>query len=87
MMQVITSHKWHINCTDLIDNHLPITGIAMIDSDADKSCIQEGLIPLKYFEKTTHIVKSASIHALDIKHKLSNAQICKKKFASHISLF
>ena len=51
----------------------------MIDSGADVSCIQEGLIPSRFFEKTTHIVKSASNHALDIKYKLSNTCICQSK--------
>ncbi|KAG5597325.1 hypothetical protein H5410_038557 [Solanum commersonii] len=47
----------------------------MIDSGADVICIQEGLVPTKYFEKITHMVKSASGHALDIKYKLSNTRI------------
>ncbi|KAG5580005.1 hypothetical protein H5410_050632 [Solanum commersonii] len=46
----------------------------MIDSGTDVSCIQEGLVPTKYFEKTTHMVKSTSGHALDIKYKLSNTR-------------
>ncbi|KAG5572496.1 hypothetical protein H5410_062262, partial [Solanum commersonii] len=72
MMQIVTSHKWYVKCTILIDNTFSITNIAMIDSGADVSCIQEGLVPIKYFKKTTHMVKSPSSHALDIKYKLSN---------------
>ncbi|XP_070007955.1 uncharacterized protein [Nicotiana sylvestris] len=45
---------------------------AMIDSGADVSCIQEGLVPTKYFQNTTHLVKYASGHALDIEYKLPN---------------
>ncbi|KAG5580110.1 hypothetical protein H5410_050737 [Solanum commersonii] len=66
MMQIVTAHKWYVKCTILIDNSFSITNIAMIDSGANVSCIQEGLVPTKYFEKTTHMVKSASGHALDI---------------------
>ncbi|KAG5599734.1 hypothetical protein H5410_031104 [Solanum commersonii] len=51
----------------------------MIDSGADVSCIQEGLVPTKYFQKITHLVKSALGHALDIKYKLPNAKICQNK--------
>ncbi len=76
MMQIVTAHKWYVKCTILIDNIFSITNIAMIDSGADVSCIQEGLVPTKYFEKTTHMVKSASGHALDIKYKLPNTRIC-----------
>ncbi|KAG5612798.1 hypothetical protein H5410_024079 [Solanum commersonii] len=46
---------------------------------ADVSCIQEGLVPTKYFGKTTHMVKSASAHVLDIKYKLSNTHIFQNK--------
>ncbi|XP_070040876.1 uncharacterized protein [Nicotiana tomentosiformis] len=45
MMQIITAHKWYIKCTILIDNDFSITNIAMIDSGADVSCIQEGWNP------------------------------------------
>ena len=79
MMQIITAHKWYIKCTILIDNSFSITNIAMIDSGADVSCIQEGLVPTKYFQKTTHMVRSASGHALDIKYKLPNTGICQNK--------
>ncbi|KAM3375109.1 hypothetical protein P3S68_013823 [Capsicum galapagoense] len=79
MMQIVTAHKWYINCTILINKEFSITNIAMIDSGADVSCIQEGLIPTRYFEKTTHIIKSASGHALDINYKLPNTHICRDK--------
>ncbi|KAG5577376.1 hypothetical protein H5410_057510 [Solanum commersonii] len=51
----------------------------MIDSKADVSCVQEGLVPTKYFEKTTHMVRSTSGHALDIHYKLPNTRICQNK--------
>jgi len=47
MMQIVTAHKWYVKCTILIDNSFSITDIAMIDSGADVSCIQEGLVPTK----------------------------------------
>ncbi|KAG5570125.1 hypothetical protein H5410_059891, partial [Solanum commersonii] len=55
MMQVVTAHKWYVKCTILIDNSFYISNISMIYSGADVSCIQEGLVPTKYFEKTTHM--------------------------------
>jgi len=71
----------------LIDNNFSITNIAMIDSGADVSCIQEGLVSTKYFKKTTHLVKSASRHALDIMYKLTNATIFQNKVFSPHFLF
>lgn len=79
MMQIVTAHRWYIKCTILINNDFKITSTAMIDSGADVSCIQDGLIPSRFFEKTTHVVKSASNHALVIKYKLSNTCICQSK--------
>ena len=76
MMQIVTAHHWYINCTILVNNDFKVTSIAMIDSGVDVSCIQEGLIPSRFFEKTTHTVKSISNYALDIKYKLSNTCIC-----------
>ena len=51
MMQIVTAHRWYINCTILVNNDFKVTSIAMIDSGADVSCIQEGLIPSRFFEK------------------------------------
>lgn len=79
MMQIVTAHKWYINCTILINNELFVTNIAMIDSSADVSCIQEELIPTRYFHKTTHIVRSASGHSLDINYILPHVHICRNK--------
>ncbi|KAG5577444.1 hypothetical protein H5410_057578 [Solanum commersonii] len=74
MMQIVTAHKWYVKCTILIDNTFSISNIAMIDSGADVSCIQEGLVPTKYFEKQPIWLNQRSGHALDIKYKLSNTR-------------
>ena len=49
MLQIVTAHRWYINCTILINNDFKVSSIAMIDSGADVSCIQEGLIPSRFF--------------------------------------
>ena len=43
--------KWHIETTLVINKEFSLTEIALIDSGVDMNCIQEGLIPLKYYEK------------------------------------
>ena len=45
--------KWHIEITLVINKEFSLTEIALIDSGADMNCIQEGLIPLKYYEKSS----------------------------------
>ena len=48
----------------------------MIDSGADMNCIQEGLIPSKYFEKSTERLVSANGSQMKIKYELNNAHVC-----------
>ena len=48
----------------------------MINSGADMNCIQEGLIPSKYFEKSTERLVSANGSQMKIKYELNNAHVC-----------
>ena len=48
----------------------------MIDFGSDLNCIQEGLIPSKYFEKSTKRLNSTSGNRLHIKYELNNFHIC-----------
>ena len=53
-----------------------MTEIALIDSGADMNCIQEGLIPLKYYEKLSERLTRANGEKLIINYKIPNAHIC-----------
>ena len=48
----------------------------MIDSGADMNYIQEGLIPSKYFEKSTERLVSANGSQMKIKYELNNTHVC-----------
>ena len=48
----------------------------MIDSGTDMNCIQERLIPSKYFEKSTKRLVFANGSQMKIKYELNNAHIC-----------
>ena len=48
----------------------------MIDFDVDMNCIQEGLIPSKYFEKSTERLVSANGSQMKIKYELNSAHVC-----------
>ena len=50
--------------------------IALIDTGADLNCIQEGLIPTKYYHKTTEGLSSANVSKMNIKYKLPKVHIC-----------
>ena len=52
--------KWFTKVKIVVSPDYHFTVIAMIDSSADMNCIQEGLIPSKYFEKSTERLVSAN---------------------------
>ena len=52
--------KWFTKVKIVVSSDYHFTVVAMIDSGADMNCIQEGLIPSKYFEKSTERLVSAN---------------------------
>ena len=52
--------KWFTKIKIVVSSDYHFTVIAMIDSGANMNCIQEGLIPSKYFEKSTKRLVSAN---------------------------
>ncbi|XP_020243595.1 stress-response A/B barrel domain-containing protein HS1-like [Asparagus officinalis] len=45
---------------------------ALIDTGADVNCIREDLIPLRFYEKTSHLVSTANGQSLKARYKLTN---------------
>lgn len=75
-LEMVISQKWYVKITLLIDNYFSKDLTALIDSGADLNVIQEGLIPTKYFHKTTHTLSHAGGEKLNVKYKLPKAFIC-----------
>jgi hypothetical protein len=48
------------------------------------NCIQEGLVPNKYFEKSTEKLNSASGNQLHIKYELNHVHVCQNNVCFHI---
>ena len=48
----INFQKWHSKVRIVISKDFEFEVVALIDSGADLNCIQEGIIPSKYFKKT-----------------------------------
>ena len=63
-VKIVVSHDYHFNV------------IVMIDSSVDMNCIQEELIPSKYFEKSTERLVSTNGTQIKIKYELNNAHVC-----------
>ena len=68
--------KWHTKITLVINKEFSLTEIALIDSGTDMNCIQEGLIPLKYYEKSSERLTQANGENLIINYKIPNVHIC-----------
>nr|KYP31572.1 hypothetical protein KK1_048028 [Cajanus cajan] len=69
----LTIQKFFINIKVVEDFVLETT--ALFDTGADSNCILEGLIPSKYFEKTSEKLSTANGSKLQIRYKLSKATI------------
>ena len=68
--------KWFTKVKIVISPDYHFTVIAMIDFGADMNCIQEGLIPSKYFEKSIERLVYANGSRMKIKYELNNAHVC-----------
>jgi hypothetical protein len=53
------------------------TIVVLLELGADSNCIQEELIPAKYYEKTTEGLSQASGTSLNIEFRLPNAHVCR----------
>lgn len=67
--------KWYALVTLKIYD-FKITLKALIDTGADQNCIQEGLIPTKYFEKTIDGLRGANNNGLKNNYKSSKVHVC-----------
>ena len=77
--------KWFTKVKIVVSQDYHFTVITMIDSSADMNCIQEGLIPSKYFEKSTERLVSANGSQMKIKYELNNAHVCHDNVCFKIS--
>ena len=68
--------KWFTKVKIVVSPDYHFIVIAMIDSGANMNCIQEGLIPSKYFEKSTENLVSTNGSHMKIKYELNNAYVC-----------
>jgi hypothetical protein len=58
--------RWYAKVHIVIAKDCAFDAIALIDTGVDLNCIQEGLIPSKYFEKSMEKLSSTSGNKLQI---------------------
>ncbi|GAV92540.1 RVP domain-containing protein [Cephalotus follicularis] len=76
LIERITYQNWNININITIQDSFKLQTIALIDSGAQINCIQEELIPTKFFEKTEQKLSTANGESLRVKFKISDVHIC-----------
>ncbi|GAV92608.1 LOW QUALITY PROTEIN: hypothetical protein CFOL_v3_35986, partial [Cephalotus follicularis] len=76
LIEKITYQKWHVKITITIKDFFKLQTIALIYSGAQMNCIQEGLIPTKYFEKTKQKLSTANGENLRVSFKVTDVHIC-----------
>ena len=85
LINKIIPPKWYVRVHIVVAQDYSFDAIALIDSGADLNCIQEGLIPNKYFENSTEKLNSASGSKLQINYELNNIHVCQNDVYFHIS--
>ena len=76
LIDKVIFQKWHTKIIFIINKEFSLIEIALIDSGVDMNCIQEGLIPLKYYEKSSERLTQANGEKLIINYKIPNVHIC-----------
>jgi hypothetical protein len=60
----------------IIDKEQEIDVIVLVNSEADLNCIQEGLIPTKYFQKLTEQLNPTNESQMTIRYEVNIAHVC-----------
>ena len=79
IIERITFQKWLVYITISIYDFKQ-TFIAMVDSGADQSCIRDGIIPTKFYERTNEQLIAANGSSLKVRGKLTKTEICNNNY-------
>jgi hypothetical protein len=71
--------KWYTKVHIVVAKDYSFDAIALVDTGADLNCIQEGLVPSRYFEKSMETLSSASGNRMQINFELNNVHVCQNK--------
>ncbi|PKI53740.1 hypothetical protein CRG98_025870 [Punica granatum] len=75
MVGEITAQRWLIKITLIINHDLKVDATALFETGANENCINEQIIPTRFYEKTTELLSSISDTKLDIRYKLSQVDV------------
>lgn len=69
------SRQYVLKIKIIINQEFAFETLALVDIGAYRTIIREGLIPTKYYEKTTQALSTTNDKKFKIKYKLSNAVV------------
>ncbi|KAL3524765.1 hypothetical protein ACH5RR_013137 [Cinchona calisaya] len=69
---IYSSQKYFISVTLAINNKYNFSRIAMIDTRIDICTMREGLVPTRYFEKSTTALRAGEGSQIQVNYKLNN---------------
>ncbi|CAL9002903.1 unnamed protein product [Prunus brigantina] len=75
LIRQVNFRKWYSKVTIFVKN-FEFTTVALFDSGADLNCIQEGLIPTKFYQKSRESLSTASGKSLQLNFELPKAHVC-----------
>lgn len=78
LIKQLSFRKWYSRVSIYINN-FELKTIALFDSEADLNCIQEGLIPTKYYIKSKESLGTTSGKPLHLKYEILKAHLCQNK--------
>ncbi|KAI5322802.1 hypothetical protein L3X38_031874 [Prunus dulcis] len=78
LIKQVHLRKWYSKVTIFVHD-FEFTTVALFDSGADLNCIQEGLIPTKYYQKSRESLSTASGKSLQLNFEIPKAHICQNK--------
>ena len=86
-MTIVEKQRWYTKITLKIDPDYQSTFIALINSGAYVNCIQERLIAIVYFVKTSQRLSTTSNVPLKVQYKIPKGHICKNGISIKTSFF
>ncbi|CAL9004303.1 unnamed protein product [Prunus brigantina] len=78
LIKQVNFRKWYSRVTIVVKNY-EFNTVALFDSGADLNCVKEGLIPTKYYKKSTESLSTASGKSLQISYEIPKAHVCQNK--------
>ncbi|CAL9012684.1 unnamed protein product, partial [Prunus brigantina] len=78
LIKQVNFRKWYSKVTINVKD-FEFNTVALFDSGADLNCIKEGLVPTKYYKKSTESLSTASGKTLQINYEIPKAHVCQNK--------